>query len=135
MPPTTMSLPDGTLDLGIQPGDARVTVELPIRNLGRSELRVVIRANAPWLQAPNGQVRVAPGGTASVPMALSTMGLAGGRYQARVELDGNGGPANIPVQLVVRARWTMGAYLILIVLTVSVCIAVMAVARVVVLVR
>ncbi len=113
MPPTSMVLPTRVLDFGSQPRNARHAMSLPVCNEGKAELRVVVRANASWLQTPKGQVRVPPGAVVQVPVAVNTGELSGGTYKARLELDGNGGLGNIPVHVQVGSRWTVGGTVIL----------------------
>ncbi len=102
LPPTHMALPVRTLQLGPLPTGAHRVEQLPVGNDGAVELRVLLRSSVPWLQTPTGQLRVAQGTTVPVPIQIDTNNLAPGRYDARIELEGNGGMECIEVDVVLR---------------------------------
>ena len=109
VPPTEMAVPVQSLNLGRKPVGSKQTVSLPIGNDGKAELRVVLRANVPWLKTPNGQLRVPAGSMVKVPVLLDTVRMPTGRYKAQIELDGNGGIRSIPVRVVVAHWWLTGS--------------------------
>ena len=132
MPPTTMVLPTRVLDFGTRPHNSRHGMSFPVCNQGKAELRVVMRANAVWLQTPQGQLRVPPGGEVNVPIELNTAELGDGRHEARLELEGNGGTGNIPVQVTVGGRWTVAATIVLLLILACASIAVLIATHVIV---
>jgi serine/threonine protein kinase len=109
MPPTHMTIALGTMDLGTKTRGALHTVSFPVSNDGKAELRVVMRANVPWLHTPDGQLRVPPGNLVKVPLNIDCTALPIGRHKARIEFDGNGGVESVTVEVRVTYWWFNGA--------------------------
>jgi serine/threonine protein kinase len=114
MPPTHMTVPGDTMDLGIKSKGERHPISLPVGNDGKSELRVVMRANVPWLHAPDGQVRVPPGTLVKVPLYLDATLLPPGKHTARIELTGNGGTTTVPLAVEISYWWYNGATVLMV---------------------
>jgi serine/threonine protein kinase len=113
LPPTLMILPAASVCIGPLATTTNHIEELQVGNAGATELRVLLRSSVSWLQPPSGQLRVAQGTTVPVPIRVETSGMAAGRYQARIELEGNGGTESIAVEVVLR-HWifnSLNAYL------------------------
>lgn len=99
LPPTRMVVPYSGMHLGrLNKGQSHM-VEMPIANEGKTELRTALHANVGWLRVPDGQLRVPCGSTVRVPIRLDASNLATGKHTARIELDGNGGTVNVPVEV------------------------------------
>ncbi|MDB5076495.1 MAG: tetratricopeptide repeat protein [Chloroflexi bacterium] len=109
MPPTHMSIARGTMDFGTKNRGALHTLNFPVSNDGNVELRVVMRANVPWLHTPDGQLRVPPGSLVQVPLNVDCRALPIGQHKARIELAGNGGVESVPVEVRVTYWWFNGA--------------------------
>jgi hypothetical protein len=109
MPPTLMTIAQGTMDLGTKTRGALHTLSFPVSNDGKTELRVVMRANVSWLHTPDGQLRVPPGNLVKVPLDIDCTVLPIGRHKARIEFDGNGGVESVAVEFRVTYWWLNGA--------------------------
>jgi hypothetical protein len=109
MPPTRMLVPLDAIDLGTRHQGERHTISFPISNEGAGELRVVMRANVPWVHTPEGQLRVPPGSLVRVPMLVDMTTLPYGQHKARIELDGNGGLESVPIEVTITYWWLTGA--------------------------
>jgi hypothetical protein len=114
MPPTHMTVPVGTLDIGVKNKGERHAISLPIGNDGKTELRVVMQANVPWLRTPDGQLRVPPGTLVKVPLDLDATLLPAGTHRARIELTGNGGTITIPLEVEIAYWWYNGATVLMV---------------------
>jgi serine/threonine-protein kinase len=99
LPPTRMVVPSTPVHFGRRNKGETHLVELPIANDGHTELRTALHSSAGWLQVPDGQLRVPCGSTVRVPLRLDTASLPTGKHRALIELDGNGGTANVPVEV------------------------------------
>lgn len=130
LPPTRMVVPTGGVDLGRRTQGEEHTVSLTITNEGPIELRTVLHASVGWLSVPEGQVRVPCGSTAQVPVTFDAGGLPLGRHRALIELDGNGGTLNVPVEVHV-AFWFINGMTALVVATGLCMIVLLVMARVI----
>jgi len=89
-----------TYDLGVMDSDTELTWQLVLTNPGRQLLTAHITSRAPWLRAPQGDLRCIAGGSISVPITLLPSRLPRGeqRIPSALVVDSDGGQAQIEVR-------------------------------------
>ena len=118
LPATRVVVPFPGLTFGRLARGAEHTVGFPLSNEGPSELRAVLHSNVKWLIVPEGQLRVPCGSTAQVPLRIDASAMPTGMHRAMIEIDGNGGTMNVPVEARI-VGWIANGASALLVITVA----------------
>lgn len=92
----TLAVEPPSLDLGAMPSGSRARHRLRLTNLGTGALSGSTRSTAPWLRLKPEQFS---GSAASLEAAIATQGLAPGTYAGTIDIESNGGSAQVRVQV------------------------------------